>query len=73
MANPTCPICDAGIAPPSDDPDSLEKNVECPGCGRPLTWFFDDRGGGKWIVDEGAEARRRMNEGPGDVDSPAAT
>jgi hypothetical protein len=38
-----------------------------------LTWFVDDQDDGRWIVDEGAEGRRRMTEGPGDVESPAAT
>lgn len=64
-------MCGAEVEAPQDAPDSLEGNAECSGCGRPLTWFFDDRAGGKWIVDEGAEGRRRMAEGPGDVDSPA--
>jgi hypothetical protein len=73
MAGPTCPLCDAEIPAPNDHPASLEDNVECPGCGRPLTWFFDDRTAGKWIVDEIAEGRRRMTEGPGDVESPTAT
>jgi hypothetical protein len=66
-------MCDAEIEAPKDHPESLEGSVECPGCRRPLTWFFDDRTGGKWIVDEVAEGRRRMTEGPGDVESPAAT
>jgi hypothetical protein len=73
MASPICPICDAEIGPPPDHPDSLEDNLECPGCGRPLTWFVDERSGDRWILDEGAEGRRRMDEGPGDVDSPAPT
>jgi hypothetical protein len=38
-----------------------------------LTWFVDDQAAGRWIVDEGAEGRRRMTEGPGDIDSPGAT
>jgi endogenous inhibitor of DNA gyrase (YacG/DUF329 family) len=67
---PTCPICDAAVAPANDGPDSLKDNVECPGCGRPLTWFWEDRVGGRWILDEGAEGRRRLAEGP-DVESPA--
>jgi hypothetical protein len=71
VPDPTCPICDAAVVAPKDDPDSLEHDVECPGCGRPLTWFCDDRIGGKWILDEGAEGRRRLAEGPGGVDSPA--
>jgi hypothetical protein len=66
-------MCDAEVGAPKDDQESLENSAECPACGRPLTWFFDDRTGGKWIVDEEAEGRRRMAEGPGDVDSPAAT
>jgi hypothetical protein len=65
-------MCGAEIGAPKDHSESLENSAECPGCERPLTWFFDDRTGGKWIVDEGAEGRRRMAEGPGDVDSPAA-
>jgi hypothetical protein len=73
MSDLTCPLCDAEVAAPRGDPDSLEGNVECPGCGRPLTWYSDDREGGKWIVDEGEEGRRRMAEGPGDVDSPVDT
>jgi hypothetical protein len=72
MSGLDCPICGAAIGAPADHPDSLEDNVECPACGRPLTWFVDDRAGEKWIVDEEAEGRRRMAEGPGGVDSPAS-
>jgi hypothetical protein len=73
MPEPICPFCKAEVAPPDDHPESLGGSVECPGCGRPLTWFFDEKTGGKWTHDEGAEGRRRMEEGPGDVDSPVAT
>ena len=73
MSGPSCPTCDAEVAAPRDDRESLESAVECPQCGRPLTWFFDDRTGGRWIIDEGEEGRRRLAEGPGEVDSPAAT
>ncbi|HEX4730267.1 MAG TPA: hypothetical protein VH299_03305 [Solirubrobacterales bacterium] len=73
MPEPICPFCKAEVAPPDGHPESLEGNVDCPGCGRPLTWFFDEKTGGKWTHDEEAEGRRRMEEGPGDVDSPVAT
>jgi hypothetical protein len=63
---PTCPVCDAEVAAPTDSSESLESAVDCPGCGRPLTWFADDRIEGKWIIDEVAEGRRRMAEGPAD-------
>jgi endogenous inhibitor of DNA gyrase (YacG/DUF329 family) len=73
MPGPTCPICGADVEAPTDRPDSLEENVECPACGQPLAWFHEDRVGGKWIRDEGAAGRRRMGEGPGEIDSPAVT
>jgi endogenous inhibitor of DNA gyrase (YacG/DUF329 family) len=72
MSGQACPTCGAVVEAPKDEPESLEGSVECPACGRPLTWYFDDRTGGRWIIDEGAEGRRRLAEGPGDVDSPAA-
>jgi hypothetical protein len=62
----TCPICDATIGAPTDRRESLESTVDCRGCGRPLTWFADGRIEGKWILDEAAEGRRRMAEGPAD-------
>jgi hypothetical protein len=73
MTESGCPHCDASIAAPRDRAGSLEDSIECPGCGRSLTWFFDDRVGGRWILDEAAEGRRRMAEGPGGVESPATT
>jgi hypothetical protein len=73
MRGPICPFCKIEIAPPKEDAESLGDNLECPACDRPLTWFFDEKTGGKWTHDEGAEGQRRMEEGPGDVDSPVAT
>jgi hypothetical protein len=71
MPGPTCPTCDAALPTPKDDPDALEDNVSCPGCGRPLTWFCADRVDGRWIIDEAAEGRIRMSQGPDGVESPA--
>lgn len=71
MSGPTCPICDTALAAPKDDPETLELNLECPRCRRPLTWFCDDRVDGRWIIDEAAEGRLRMAQGLGDVESPA--
>jgi hypothetical protein len=68
---PTCPICDAALSPPKDDRGPLESNIECIGCGRPLTWFCADLVDGRWIIDEAAEGRIRMSQGPDDVESPA--
>jgi endogenous inhibitor of DNA gyrase (YacG/DUF329 family) len=66
MSEPACPLCGAPIEVPTGTAESLEENVDCPGCGRPLTWFVDDQATGRWIVDEAVEGRRRMTEGPGD-------
>jgi hypothetical protein len=49
----------------------------CPSCGAspgaPADRSESLEVGGKWILDEAAEGRRRMAEGPGDVESPATT
>jgi endogenous inhibitor of DNA gyrase (YacG/DUF329 family) len=66
MPSPTCPRCGAEVAAPIDPSESLERTVDCQKCGRPLTWFTDDRIEGKWIIDEAAEGRRRMAEGSAD-------
>jgi hypothetical protein len=72
MASPTCPTCGAEIDPPRGHPDSLAGKIDCPGCGRPLHWFIDDRIAGKWIIDETVEGQRRMAEGPGGLESPTS-
>jgi hypothetical protein len=72
MPSPTCPICGAEVAAPTDPSESLEYTVDCLKCGRPLTWFTDDRIEGKWIIDEAAEGRRRMAEGSAEGQLPAA-
>jgi hypothetical protein len=72
MAGPTCPTCGAEIDPPRGHSDSLAGKIDCPGCGRPLNWFIDDRIAGKWIIDETAEGQRRMAEGPGGLESPTS-
>ncbi|HEX3362099.1 MAG TPA: hypothetical protein VHS74_13985 [Solirubrobacterales bacterium] len=60
------------VAAPADPSESLESTVDCQECGRPLTWFTDDRIEGKWILDEAAEGRRRMAEGSADGSLPTA-
>lgn len=61
---PTCPSCGAPVPAPEEDEKSFQGGRICDACKRPLTWFFDRRSGGRWILDEGAEGRRRMAGGP---------
>ena len=71
MAASGCPRCQIPIEAPGDRVESLAVHAGCPGCGRPLAWFAREDGG-HWILDEEAEGRRRMAEGPGAIDPSAS-
>ena len=68
MGEPACPSCDLSITAPNGEDggprQSMEFDLECPGCGRPLTWFAEGGSEGRWIRDEEAEAQARMTRGP---------